>query len=103
MNIFDEHPFKVILDYGHNPAAIKAMVQLVEHLDTEGRRLVVLAAPGDRRDEDVREIARLCAGNLRPLRLPPRRRSRAVAGRTKSPRCYAPSSSRPASMRSVSR
>ena len=38
MNIFDEHPFKVILDYGHNPAAVKAMAQLTEHLDAEGRR-----------------------------------------------------------------
>ncbi len=64
MNIFDEHPFKVILDYGHNPAAVKAMVQLTEHLEAEGRRLVVLAAPGDRRDEDVREIARLAAGKF---------------------------------------
>ncbi|MEM7353103.1 MAG: cyanophycin synthetase [Acidobacteriota bacterium] len=64
MNIFDEHPFKVVLDYGHNPAAVKAMVQLTEHLETEGRSLVVLAAPGDRRDEDVREIARLCAGKF---------------------------------------
>ena len=25
MNVFDEHPFKVILDYGHNPAAVEAM------------------------------------------------------------------------------
>ena len=25
MNIFDEHPFKVILDYGHNAAAVEAM------------------------------------------------------------------------------
>ncbi len=64
MNIHDEHPFKVILDYGHNPAAVKAMVGLVERLDVEGRRLVVLAAPGDRRDEDVREIARLAAGRF---------------------------------------
>ena len=29
MNIYDEHPFKVILDYGHNPAAVEAMVSLV--------------------------------------------------------------------------
>ncbi len=64
MNVFDEHPFKVILDYGHNPAAIQAMVQVVEHFETKGRRLVVLAAPGDRRDEDVHEIARLCAGKF---------------------------------------
>ena len=25
LNVFDEHPFKVILDYGHNPAAIDAV------------------------------------------------------------------------------
>ncbi len=64
MNVFDEHPFKVILDYAHNPAAIKAMVDFVEQLQPAGRRICVLAAPGDRRDEDVREVARLCAGTF---------------------------------------
>lgn len=64
MNIFDGHPFKVILDYGHNPAAVEAMVKLVERLEPKGRRLVVLAAPGDRRDEDVREIGRIAAGHF---------------------------------------
>ena len=38
MNIYDEHPFKVILDYGHNPAAVEAMCELVERLDVTGRR-----------------------------------------------------------------
>ncbi|GJL83655.1 MAG: cyanophycin synthetase [marine bacterium B5-7] len=61
MNIFDEHPFKVILDYAHNPAAVKAMCQLVERFEPEGRRIVVLSAPGDRRDEDIEEIARLAS------------------------------------------
>jgi cyanophycin synthetase len=61
-NIFDEHPFKVILDYGHNPAAVEAMVQLVHRLDVGGKRICVLAAPGDRRDEDIREIGRIAAG-----------------------------------------
>jgi cyanophycin synthetase len=61
-NIFDEHPFRVILDYGHNAAAVEAMTQFVDRLDVKGRRIVVLSAPGDRRDEDVREIARIVAG-----------------------------------------
>ena len=64
MNIFDEHPFKVILDYGHNSAAVEAMCLLVERLEPAGRRLVVLAAPGDRRDEDIAEIARMAAGRF---------------------------------------
>jgi len=64
MNIFDELPFKVILDYAHNPAAVKTMSDLVDRLSESGRKIVVLAAPGDRRDEDIREIARAAAGHF---------------------------------------
>jgi cyanophycin synthetase len=64
MNIYDEHPFKVILDYGHNPAAVEAMCTLVDRLDVTGRRICVLAAPGDRRDEDIRDIGRIAAGKF---------------------------------------
>jgi cyanophycin synthetase len=64
MNIYDEHPFRVILDYAHNPAAIKVMCDLVDRFDVEGQRIVVLSAPGDRRDEDIREIATTAAGHF---------------------------------------
>ncbi|KAA9131579.1 cyanophycin synthetase [Marinihelvus fidelis] len=57
MNVYDEHPFKVILDYGHNPAAMRAVCQLVDRLEVAGQRIVVISAPGDRRDEDVLAIA----------------------------------------------
>ena len=64
MNVFDEHPFKVIVDYGHNANAIEVMCQLVERLEPAGRKIVVLAGPGDRRDEDIREIAKTAAGRF---------------------------------------
>jgi len=64
MNIFTELPFKVILDYAHNPAAVRTMSDLVERLDEPGRKIVVLAAPGDRRDEDICDIARAAAGHF---------------------------------------
>ena len=64
MNIYDEHAFKVILDYGHNPAAVEAMCHLVDRLEVSGRRICVLAAPGDRRDEDIKEIGRIAAGRF---------------------------------------
>ncbi len=64
MNVFDEHPFKVILDYAHNPAAVKAICDVVDRLDVAGRRIVLLAAPGDRRDEDIVDIARTAAGHF---------------------------------------
>lgn len=64
LNVFDELPFKVILDYGHNPAAISVMVDLAKKLEVPGRRICVLAAPGDRRDEDIAEIARIASSGF---------------------------------------
>ncbi len=64
MNVFDEHPFRVILDYGHNPAAIEAMTKLIQQLDPDGRRICVVTLPGDRRDEDIAEAARIVAGGF---------------------------------------
>jgi cyanophycin synthetase len=64
MNIYDEHPFKVIFDYAHNAHAVAAMTDLAARLDVRGRRIVVLAGPGDRRDEDIRAIAAAVAGRF---------------------------------------
>jgi len=64
MNIYDEHPFKVILDYGHNAHAVGVMADLAGRLDVTGRRIVVLAGPGDRRDEDLKAIAAAVAGRF---------------------------------------
>jgi cyanophycin synthetase len=64
MNVFNEHPFKVLFDYGHNAHAVGMMSELAQRLDVPGRRIVVLAAPGDRRDEDLVAIARAAAGRF---------------------------------------
>jgi len=63
-NVFDEHAFKVILDYAHNPAAFRAMSDLVDRLDVAGKRIGVVSVPGDRRDEDVMEAAGILAGHF---------------------------------------
>jgi cyanophycin synthetase len=64
MNVFGEHPFKVLFDYGHNAHAVGMMADLATRLDVTGRRIVVLAGPGDRRDEDLVAIARAVAGRF---------------------------------------
>ena len=64
MNVFNEHPFKVLFDYGHNAHAVAAMADLAQRLDVTGRRIVVLAGPGDRRDEDLVAIAQAVAGRF---------------------------------------
>lgn len=61
LNIYDEHPFKVILDYAHNPAAIQTITDLATRLDVTGKRRIVMAMPGDRRDEDFVEAAEIVA------------------------------------------
>src|SRR5580704_8918654 len=64
MNVFNEHPFKVLFDYGHNAHAVGMMADLASRLDVTGRRIVVLAGPGDRRDEDLVAIANAVAGRF---------------------------------------
>jgi cyanophycin synthetase len=64
MNVFNEHPFKVLFDYGHNAHAVAAMAELAQRLEVTGRRIVVLAGPGDRRDEDLIAIANAVAGRF---------------------------------------
>ena len=64
MNVFDEHPFRVLFDYAHNAHAVSMMADLAQRLDVEGRRIVVLAGPGDRRDADLVAIAEAVAGRF---------------------------------------
>jgi cyanophycin synthetase len=64
MNVYSEHPFKVLFDYGHNAHAVSVMADLAQRLDVTGRRIVVLAGPGDRRDEDLVAIADAVAGRF---------------------------------------
>ena len=64
MNVYDEHPFKVVMDYAHNAHAVGMMADLAQRLEVSGRRIVVVAAPGDRRDEDIQDIARAVAGRF---------------------------------------
>ena len=67
LNMFELHGVRVIVDYAHNPHGLAMVGDFVERLaepDGErrpGRRIAVIATPGDRRDEDMREIGRVAA------------------------------------------
>jgi cyanophycin synthetase len=52
-NIFSHRGATVIADYGHNPDAIRALIQAVESMPSQ-RRVVVISGAGDRRDCDLR-------------------------------------------------
>jgi cyanophycin synthetase len=51
---------RVLVDYAHNAAAVGGLMELVLGIDAR-RRVGVITAPGDRRDEDIRELGRLAA------------------------------------------
>ncbi len=53
-NVFSHRGATLIADYGHNPDAIRALVQAVDSMPSK-RRLVVISGAGDRRDCDLRQ------------------------------------------------
>ena len=63
MNVFDKLPFRVILDYAHNPAAFEQITDLAEKLENHDRKTIIVSCPGDRRDEDIAENCAILAGH----------------------------------------
>jgi hypothetical protein len=59
-NLFDLGGVNVIVDYGHNPHAVKAVQQALALMKPR-RKIGVVAAPGDRRDADIQELAVVAA------------------------------------------
>ena len=57
LNIHDDHGFRVILDYAHNPEGLKALGDLVTKLRPRFRRVIgTMGMAGDRRDSDMLEM-----------------------------------------------
>jgi cyanophycin synthetase len=65
MNIFDDHGFRVIFDYAHNPAALNAILQTVRQMRDNYRSVIgTVSTPGDRSDAHIREMGRIAAGGF---------------------------------------
>jgi cyanophycin synthetase len=62
-NVFDVGRARVIVDYGHNPHALKAMQAAISQMRPR-RSIGVVAAPGDRRDADIQELAVIAANTF---------------------------------------
>ena len=63
VNFIEMGKFTVLMDYAHNPAGFTALIKFVKNLNYK-HRTVILNGTGDRRDEDLREMGRLCAENF---------------------------------------
>ncbi len=58
-NVFDMGEFSVMLDYGHNVAAYRAVADTIRCFNAAGYTGVI-GMPGDRRDESIHEVGRVC-------------------------------------------
>jgi cyanophycin synthetase len=58
MNVLRTARGTVIVDYAHNPAAVRGLMDFVTRMQA-GRRIGVVTMPGDRRDEDLRELGEI--------------------------------------------
>jgi cyanophycin synthetase len=75
LNLFDLDGVKVLIDYAHNAHGLATVGDFVERMTaqvtpgappgaaswTANLRVAVIATPGDRRDEDMRELGRVAA------------------------------------------
>jgi cyanophycin synthetase len=83
LNITRAPGFTTIVDYGHNPAALTALGEMLAGMRDDHERMIgVVSTPGDRRDEDIRELGRIAAGifDMLVFRERPDGRGRAAGG-----------------------
>lgn len=59
-NIFDMGDFKVMLDYGHNPAGYNAVIKFLKKQNVN-RIVGIIGVPGDRLDRNIRTVGEICS------------------------------------------
>jgi len=58
-NIYNVNNFKVIVDYGHNPAGYEAVIGTLKKMNAVNH-IGIIGVPGDRRNKDITYIGNLC-------------------------------------------
>lgn len=58
---FDHHGAQVLIDYAHNPDGLRGFLSVAEQLRGRGRLGLLLGHAGNRKDEDIAELARVAA------------------------------------------
>lgn len=60
LNLFEFEKFKILLDYAHNPAGMRALQKFVNEIDASVK-VGIIAGIGDRREKDNNEIGEIAA------------------------------------------
>lgn len=58
---FQRNGVTILIDYAHNPDGLRGFLQVAQHFRRGGRLGLLLGHAGNRRDEDIRELAQVAA------------------------------------------
>ncbi len=61
MNLFEFGGFRLLVDYAHNPAGLRALGEYIRQTGAT-TKVGIVTGVGDRRDEDIREMGEVAAG-----------------------------------------
>jgi len=64
LNIFDDLPFRVLMDFAHNPDGMRHVCRFVDRQKPAGRKLVAFAGTVNRSDESLRHMGHTIAGHF---------------------------------------
>ena len=64
LNVFDDLPFRIIMDFAHNPDGMLKICEFVDRQEVAGRKLVAFAGSINRTDEVIRQMGRSIAGHF---------------------------------------
>jgi len=64
LNVFDDLPFRVIMDFAHNPDGIRKLVEFIDRQKVSGRKLVAFAASAGRTDAIYKGLSSALAGHF---------------------------------------
>jgi UDP-N-acetylmuramyl tripeptide synthase len=64
LNVFENLPFTVIIDYAHNPDGVRRLGAFVKRIETKGRKIFLYSGGGDRTDQVICDTAIAAAGHF---------------------------------------
>jgi cyanophycin synthetase len=63
-NFIEGLPVTLLIDFAHNPIALRRAIESAEHIATEGQRICVFTSVGNRSNRHFAECARVLAGHF---------------------------------------
>jgi len=64
LNFFDDLPFRIILDFAHNPDGVRRICEFVDQQNATGRKLIAFSGGSKRTDAQNKRTAQAVAGHF---------------------------------------